>query len=208
MINVDYLGISCAGLAENATYRCISYDGLPLDNDQECVLIEERCDDTRDCPFGDDEWDCNRYDGLSDDCTQDNGYFECVNSPQSDYLSTSRDRPICIRSKYSCVEDEYETWDCPQQEDLTPSLCPANFTRMFVFYICLCVFICHLLFVIFFFSFLGNIFLLFFVIFSPVSNKGGRLVCDFVLILFFFLIFLNFSHKCTMYNNRTMPGSR
>ena len=123
------VGIPCTG--SSRLFICFEYPGLPLDTDQACIEDNLVCNGDRDCPFGDDEWNCNTYNGLNQSCTDENGFFECVDSPARDFLLTNDSTNICIRREYSCDVNEFETWDCPNQEDLSTGECPANFTRMF-----------------------------------------------------------------------------
>ena len=104
-----------------------------------CVYPEDLCNGDADCPFGDDEWNCNDIDGV--DCTIANGYFECSNSINSDYLDSTDDGLICIPLEWSCYASEY-FWDCPNQEDVDPELCSTvdpEWDGMFCFVLCICI---------------------------------------------------------------------
>ena len=135
----DVAGVPCAGLVN--PYHCISLGGISPEQQDECVEREWVCDNTRDCPFGDDEWNCN--DDSGEECTDANGYFECFNSVRSDFLTTNNSNNVCLRREYTCFEDD-DAWDCPNQEDLLPSVCQdfidCMFNLFFFFFFFFCCF--------------------------------------------------------------------
>ena len=113
----------------------MSLSGLSPDAEDECVERSRVCDNTRDCPFGDDEWNCNDELGLN--CSSANDFYECFNSPRGEYLPTNSTENVCIRKKYSCLDGE-DVWDCPNQEDLLPEICTGLIECMCFFcFVCI-----------------------------------------------------------------------
>ena len=134
-------GIACTGQNPSNFYYCGSLSDISLDVDDQCIEADQQCDGTRDCPFGDDEWNCNTFGDNDEECTEANGYFECVSSPSADYTASNSSDNVCIRFEFSCDDGEFETWDCPNQEDLAPATCDDDLRCMLTnIYVCLFVF--------------------------------------------------------------------
>ena len=127
------IGIPCTGVNPNRLYYCTSLSDISLDVDDGCVESNQLCDGIRDCPFGDDEWNCNTFENNNEDCTEANGYFECTMSQSNEFLATNSSSNVCIRFDYSCNAGEFETWDCPNQEDLAPATCNDNLRCMYIY---------------------------------------------------------------------------